>query len=83
MTLLQLYEASIGLGFAGKVEASMNRSGMDVLRGYRSALYLAIGLGVVALVIDILVVRVPKDTREGWEEETQELGSGNSTMVKT
>jgi hypothetical protein len=69
VSLLQLYGASIGLGFAGTVEASTNNHGMEMLRGFRGALYLAIGLGTVALIIDIIFVRVPKDEREGWGDE--------------
>lgn len=69
ISLLQLYGASIGLGFAGTVEANMNKGGEDSLAGYRGALYFAIGLAAAALVIDVLFVRVPKDEREGWQHE--------------
>lgn len=69
ISLLQLYGASIGLGFAGTVEANTNKGGEDSLAGYRGALYFAIGLAAAALVIDILFVRVPKDEREGWQHE--------------
>ncbi|KAE8446755.1 hypothetical protein EG329_011660 [Mollisiaceae sp. DMI_Dod_QoI] len=69
ISLLQLYGASIGLGFAGTVEANTNKHGKDTLAGYRGALYLAIGLAVAALAIDLLFVRVPKDEREGWQHE--------------
>lgn len=67
ISLLQLYGASIGLGFAGTVEANLNKGGTDVLAGYRGALYFAIGLAAAALVIDVMFVRVPKDEREGWQ----------------
>jgi len=70
--LLQLYGASIGLGFAGTVEANVNYGGKDVLRGYRGALYLAAGLAAAALVIDVFWVRVPKDKTEGWLEERED-----------
>lgn len=70
VSLLQLYGASIGLGFAGTVEDSTNHHGSETLDGYKGALYLAIGLGAAALLIDILFVRVPKDKRDGWAEET-------------
>ena len=69
--LLQLYGASIGLGFAGTVEANTNSNGLDMLRGYRGALYLGIGLALAALFIDGLFVRVPKDQREGWGDEVK------------
>lgn len=77
ISLLQLYGASIGLGFAGTVETRMNGGGAETVKGYRSALYLAIGLGIAALIIDMVFVRVPRDTREGWDEdreEAQEMG---------
>jgi hypothetical protein len=71
ISLLQLYGASIGLGFAGTVEANTNQSGNATLDGYRGALYFAIGLGIAALVIDVLFVRVPKDERDGWGDEDE------------
>jgi len=76
ISLLLLYSASLGLGFAGTIESQTNEDGNAVIRGYRGALYLAIGLAVAALVLDILFVRVPKDTREGWGE-----GENSSTAL--
>jgi hypothetical protein len=75
--LLQLYGASIGLGFAGTAEAYTNDHGLETIGGYKSALYLSIGLAAAATIIDILFVRVPKDEREGWGEESvgQEVAS--------
>lgn len=70
ISFLQLYGASIGLGFSGTVEANTNQNGKETLDGYRGALYFAIGLGVAALIMDILFVRVPKDKREGWGDES-------------
>jgi hypothetical protein len=35
------------------------------LMGYRSALYFAIGVGLVAVVLDLAFVRVLRDKREG------------------
>jgi hypothetical protein len=69
VSLLQLYGASIGLGFAGTVEAQTNAKGTKSVQGYRGALYLAIGLAAAALALDIIFVRVPKDNREGWGED--------------
>ncbi|KAI0271711.1 major facilitator superfamily domain-containing protein [Gloeopeniophorella convolvens] len=66
--VLQTYGLSTGLGFAGTVEAHVNKGGKDPVLGYRGALYLAIGFCVLALVIDLVFVRVPKDTQEGWKE---------------
>ena len=39
------------------------------VRGYRSALYLSIGMAVVALVICAFGVGMPKDTRQGRQGE--------------
>lgn len=66
-TLLS-YGMSLGLGFAGTVEVNTFKNGTDLLRGYHSAAYLAVGLASTALVITIFFIRIPKDTREGWAE---------------
>ncbi|KAK6841521.1 hypothetical protein PG989_009930 [Apiospora arundinis] len=66
-TLLS-YGMSTGLGFAGTVEVNTFRYGADLLRGYHSAAYLAVGLSSAALII-CCFIRIPKDTREGWGEE--------------
>lgn len=66
---LQLYATSIGLGFAGFVEVHTNDHGLSTVRGYRSALYFGMGMAAVALAICALGVRMPKDTREGWQGE--------------
>ncbi|CAF9935386.1 hypothetical protein IMSHALPRED_010210 [Imshaugia aleurites] len=66
---LQLYATSIGLGFAGVLEVHLGGAGgeSEIVRGYRGALYFGIGLATVALVICALWVRMPRDTREGWQ----------------
>ena len=69
ISLLLLYSASLGLGFAGTVESQTNEDRLATVCGYRGALYLAIGLALAALVLDVLFVRVPKDIREGWAED--------------
>lgn len=67
-TLLS-YGLSTGLGFAATIEVHTNKGGADILRGYRSALYFAVGLGGMGLVGSLLFLRVPKNTKEGWDEE--------------
>jgi hypothetical protein len=62
------YGLSTGLGFAGTVEAYTNDGGRNVLQGYRNALYFGIGMSGLATVIALAFVRVPKDEREGWDE---------------
>ena len=66
--VLQVYATSTGLGFAGIVETHTDDHGSLPVRGYRSALYLGMGMAVVALVIGVLFVKMPKDTREGWQD---------------
>ncbi|KAL2822271.1 MFS general substrate transporter [Aspergillus cavernicola] len=67
-TLLS-YGLSTGLGFAGTVEAYTNNNGQNQIRGYRNALYLGIGLGAAAGILAVFFVRIPKDRREGWDED--------------
>jgi MFS family permease len=83
ISLLLLYSASLGLGFAGTVESETNEDGMAFVCGYRGALYLAIGLALAALVLDILFVRVPKDTREGWVEDVNFSAASEPTDMST
>ncbi|KAI9932481.1 hypothetical protein ASPWEDRAFT_22257 [Aspergillus wentii DTO 134E9] len=45
------YSISLGLGFAGTVESHVNDGGNNVLRGYRGALYMGIGLAGLGLMI--------------------------------
>ena len=70
--ILQLYATSLGLGFAGIVERDTDQHGSKPTRGYRSALFFGMGLAVTALVIGGLFVRMPKDTREGWQGDDGE-----------
>ena len=65
--VLQVYATSIGLGFAGIVEIHTDEHGSLPVRGYRSALYFGMGMTVVALIVGVLFVKMPKDTREGWQ----------------
>ncbi|KAL2826018.1 MFS general substrate transporter [Aspergillus pseudoustus] len=67
-TLLS-YGLSTGLGFAGTVEAYTNDGGRDLVGGYRHGLYLGIGLAVSAMVLALGFVRIPKDQRDGWDED--------------
>lgn len=66
-TLLS-YGLSTGLGFAGTVEVYTNDHGRNVIQGYRNGLYLGIGMSGTATVLALLFVRIPKDLREGWDE---------------
>jgi len=73
---LQLYATSIGLGFAGMVETHAG-GGQGPAEGYRAALYFGMGLAGMALAIGLTFVRMPKDTREGWQ--SQDAGSDASS----
>ncbi|KAL9087042.1 MAG: hypothetical protein Q9165_006870 [Trypethelium subeluteriae] len=51
------YSISLGLGFAGTVEVQVNNGGLnnaDILKGYRGALYMGIGLAALGLGISIV-----------------------------
>lgn len=72
-TLLS-YGMSTGLGFAGTVEVNTFDNGKNLLRGYHSAAYLAVGLSTASLALSIFFIRIPKDTREGWGEHEVEGG---------
>ena len=64
---LNLYGNGLGLGFSGTIETEITKNSGDDVRGYRAALYFGCALGIAALCLDILFVRVPKDEREGWD----------------
>ncbi|CAH0045795.1 unnamed protein product [Clonostachys solani] len=70
---LNLYGNSLGLGFAGTIEAQVS-NGLeigDIVLGYRAALYFGMALGVVALILNFAFVRMPKDQRQGWDESLE------------
>ena len=48
------YSISLALGIAGTVEGHVNHGGKDLLKGYRGAWYLGIGLAGMGLVIAVL-----------------------------
>ncbi|KAI1105728.1 MFS general substrate transporter [Jackrogersella minutella] len=64
---LLLYGTSLGIGFASTVESEVGKNG-DKVKGYRAALYFAVGLCAAALILDICFVRLVQDSREGWED---------------
>ncbi|KAM0420422.1 hypothetical protein ACHAPT_011843 [Fusarium lateritium] len=68
---LNLYGNSLGLGFAGTVERQISGGHGDAVIGYRAALIFSAALALIALVLDFAVVRMPKDRREGWDEQDQ------------
>lgn len=67
---LNLYGNSLGLGFAGTIESQLHKSGSSTVLGYRAALYFGSALAAAALVMDLVFVRMPKNTQEGWDDES-------------
>ncbi len=67
--VIQVFGISTGLGFAGTVERYVNDDGRSLVKGYRGAIFLAVGFTVLAMVINLLWVRMPVQRKEGWEEE--------------
>lgn len=47
------YSISLGLGIAGSVEMATNEGGRNVLAGYRSAFYTAVGLSATGVLVSI------------------------------
>ncbi|KAJ5929540.1 hypothetical protein N7454_006490 [Penicillium verhagenii] len=45
------YSISLGLGFAGVVESYVNDDGQDVLKGYRGASYMGLGLAGLGVIV--------------------------------
>ncbi|KAM0562925.1 hypothetical protein ACHAPJ_001765 [Fusarium lateritium] len=69
------YSISIGLGFAGTVDLQLNDGGKNVLRGYRGAFYMGVGLsglGVVVALIFCFVERRRSRTSEKMPRETSQ-----------
>lgn len=69
---LNLYGNSLGLGFAGTIEAQIVKRTGSQVTSYRSALWFGAALSVIALILDLVWLRMPKDDREGWAEESEE-----------
>ncbi|KAK9478908.1 major facilitator superfamily-domain-containing protein [Lipomyces japonicus] len=61
------YSVSIGLGIAGTVETNINKSGTEILKGYRSAYYTAVGLAGCGIVVSILFIAMS----HWWESQEQ------------
>jgi hypothetical protein len=82
---LASYGLSTGLGFAATVETYANNAGRDPVRGYRNALYLGVALAGLAMCLGLGFVRIPKDERDGWDEDdepvTQEVKAEDAYPV--
>ncbi|RKL43954.1 hypothetical protein BFJ70_g4266 [Fusarium oxysporum] len=70
---LNLYGNSLGLGFAGTIETNIAKSHAGEALGFRSALWFGAGLSAIALLVDLTMVRMEKEDKEGWESNETEL----------
>jgi len=70
-TTLQ-YGIAMGVGLGGTVEAHTNGGGTKPLTGLRGALWLGTGMAALGVFIVASFVRVPKDQREGYDDEVGE-----------
>ncbi|KAJ7467704.1 major facilitator superfamily domain-containing protein [Mycena latifolia] len=65
------YGMALGIGLGGTVEAYTNAGGAEPLRGIRGAMYLGVGMAVLGISIVLVFVRVPKDKRDGYDDEAE------------
>ena len=66
------YSISLALGIAGTIEGHVNDGGKDVLKGYRGAWYLGIGLAGSGVILSLLfeLDNWRKSRKErGWDEK--------------
>jgi hypothetical protein len=76
-TTLQ-YGLAMGVGLGGTVEAYTNGSGTRPLEGLRGALWLGAGMAGLGFLIVACLVRVPRDRREGYDDEVGGVGGEKS-----
>ena len=62
------YSISIGLGLAGTIESQVNDGGQDLLKGYRGAWYMGIGLGGLGMCVALTFVVVEFSERKDKKE---------------
>lgn len=66
------YSISIGLGLAGTVNSQVNKGGHDVLRGYRGAFYMGVGLSGLGVVLALAFAFVERYRSVASEKMAQE-----------
>ncbi|KAL8710430.1 MAG: hypothetical protein Q9220_005031 [cf. Caloplaca sp. 1 TL-2023] len=69
VTTVVNYSISLGLGFGGTVESNVLNGGTDMLKGYRAALYMGIGLaglGVVVAALFTFMTRPGRTASKGY-----------------
>lgn len=80
------YSISIGLGFAGTVEVNVNNGGKtveDVMKGFRGALYMGVGLSVLGLflcAIFLLKTYWHDGRKKGDEEDVEQREKDTNTQ---
>lgn len=72
---LNLYGNSLGLGFASTIEVQIAQRSKSMVTGYTSAFYFGVGISAIALILDVIFVRLVKDNRQGWDDEDQVVAS--------
>ena len=73
------YSISLGVGFAGTVEVHINNGGKtkaDLLRGYKGALYLGVGLAGLGLVVCLVFL-----ARAKWRSSQKDNGEKGTPSV--
>lgn len=73
------YSISLGVGFAGTVEVHVNNHGKtkaDLLRGYKGALYLGVGLASLGLIICLVFL-----ARDKWRNSRNAKGEKRTPSV--
>lgn len=73
------YSISLGVGFAGTVEVHINNGGKtkaDLLKGYKGALYLGVGLASLGLIISLVFL-----ARDKWRSSRKAQGEKGTPSV--
>ncbi|KAJ7479203.1 hypothetical protein FB451DRAFT_1172315 [Mycena latifolia] len=65
------YGMALGIGLGGTVEAYTNTGRTQPLHRLRGAMYLGCGMAVLGILIIVVFVRVPKDRRDGYDDESE------------
>ena len=66
------YSISIGLGFAGTIEGQVNDGGKNILKGFRGAYYMGVGLSGLGAAIALLFCFVERHQSKGTGEAMEE-----------
>lgn len=73
------YSISLGVGFAGTVEVHVNNHGKtkaDLLKGYKGALYLGVGLASLGLIVCLVFL-----ARDQWRSSRKAKGEKGTRSV--